>query len=146
MKSLWMLFVLFLIIQVNAQPEKPVDSKITHVTVFLNRAQVTRELKTRVEAGKTNLVLSGLTSQLDQQSVQVSGKGNIILLGINHRQNFINEFNQPRGLHVLNDSLDHSKRMLAAEQQQKDVLTKEEQLLLANQKIGGTDQNLSVMN
>ncbi|QOI96212.1 MAG: DUF4139 domain-containing protein [Flammeovirgaceae bacterium] len=127
-----------------AQPEKPVDSKITRVTVFLNRAQVTRELKTRVEAGKTSLVLSGLTAQLDQQSVQVSGKGNFILLGINHRQNFISEFNLPKSLRVLNDSLDYYKRLLLIEQQQKDVLSKEEQLLLANQKIGGNNQNITV--
>jgi hypothetical protein len=48
-----------------AQPEKPVDSKITDVTVFLNKAQITREVKTRIEAGKTTLILTGLTSQLD---------------------------------------------------------------------------------
>lgn len=142
-------FSLFLILSVVgvhaiAQPEKPVDSKITRVTVFLNRAQVTRELKTRVEAGKTNLVLSGLTAQLDQQSVQVSGRGNFILLGINHRQNFINEFNLPKSLRALNDSLEFYKRTLLLEQQQKDVLNKEEQLLLANQKIGGNNQNISV--
>ncbi len=140
---------LFLILSVAgftaiAQPEKPVDSKITRVTVFLNRAQVTRELKTRVEAGKINLVLSGLTAQLDPESVQVSGKGNFILLGISHRQNFINEFNQPKSLRVLNDSLEYYKRSLLVEQQQKDVLNKEEQLLLANQKIGGNSQNISV--
>ncbi|MCK6616221.1 MAG: DUF4139 domain-containing protein [Cyclobacteriaceae bacterium] len=140
------LFLILSVVGIHAiaQSEKPVDSKITRVTVFLNRAQVTRELKTRVEAGKTNLVLSGLTAQLDQQSVQVSGKGNFILLGINHRQNFISEFNLPKSLRVLNDSLDYYKRSLLVEQQQKDVLGKEEQLLLANQKIGGNNQNITV--
>lgn len=138
------LFLSFAGVQAIAQPEKPVDSKITSVTVFLNRAQVTREFKTQVEAGKTNLVLSGLTAQLDPQSVQVSGKGNFILLGISHRQNFISEFNLPKNLRLLNDSLEYYKRVILVEQQQKDVLTKEEQLLLANQKIGGNNQNISV--
>jgi uncharacterized protein (TIGR02231 family) len=145
MRSTSIVFIFCVIaLQAIAQPEKPVDSRITRVTVFLNRAQVTRELKTRVEAGKTNLVLSGLTAQLDQQSVQVSGRGNFVLLGINHRQNFINEFNLPKSLRVLNDSLEYYKRTLLVEQQQKDVLNKEEQLLLANQKIGGNNQNISV--
>jgi uncharacterized protein (TIGR02231 family) len=140
------LFIILIVtaVQTIAQTEKQVDSKITRVTVFLNRAQVTRELKTRVEAGKTTLVLSGLTAQLDQQSVQVSGKGNFILLGIGHRQNFISEFNLPKSLRVLNDSLEYYKRVLLVEQQQKEVLNKEEQLLLANQKIGGNTQNISV--
>ncbi|HMR58763.1 MAG TPA: DUF4140 domain-containing protein, partial [Cyclobacteriaceae bacterium] len=64
-----------------AQPDKPVDSKITDVTVFLNKAQVSRTVKTKVETGKTNLIVTGLSSQLDPQSVQVSGKGSIVILG-----------------------------------------------------------------
>jgi uncharacterized protein (TIGR02231 family) len=145
MKAINLFFILSVTVaEAIGQIEKPVDSKITRVTVFLNRAQVTREIKTRVEAGKTTLVLSGLTAQLDQQSVQVLGKGNFILLGISHRQNFISEFNLPKNLRVLNDSLEYYKRALLVEQQQKDVLNKEEQLLLANQKIGGNNQNLSV--
>jgi hypothetical protein len=88
-----------------SQNDKPVDSKISRVTVFLNRAQVTREVKTRIEAGRTNLILNGLTSQLDQQSIQVSGKGSFVILGINHNQNYLNEFNVPKSLRQLKDSL-----------------------------------------
>jgi uncharacterized protein (TIGR02231 family) len=127
-----------------SQSEKQVDSKITRVTVFLNRAQITREVKTKVESGRTNLVLSGLTSQLDQQSIQVSGKGNIIILGISHNQNYLNEFNVPRSLQLLKDSLEIAKRDLALKQNQKEIMVKEEQLILSNQKIGGSNQNLTV--
>ncbi len=145
MKKIVILPLLVLVAGISfSQSDKPVDSKITRVTVFLNRAQITRVIKTRVEAGKTNLVVSGLTSQLDQQSVQVSGKGNIVILGIAHNQNYLNDFNIPKKLKVLKDSLEIAKRQLTIEQHQKDILTKEEQLLLNNQKIGGTNQNLTV--
>ncbi len=127
-----------------AQTEKTTDSKITNVTVFLNKAQVTREVKTRVEAGKTNLVVTGLTSQLDPQSIQVSGQGNVVILGISHRQNFLHELNLPRPLRMLKDSVGWYQRQIGLEQSQKEILTKEEQMLLANQKIGGTNQNLTV--
>jgi uncharacterized protein (TIGR02231 family) len=127
-----------------AQPEKPVDSKITDVTVFLNKAQITREVKTRIEAGKTTLILTGLTSQLDQQSIQVAGKGNFIILGISNRQNYLSEINMPRSLRLLRDSLDLSQKQVLLEQGQKEILNKEEQMLLSNQKIGGTNQNLTV--
>ncbi len=126
------------------QNEKPVDSKITNVTVFLNKAQVTREVKTRLEAGKTNLVVTGLTSQLDPQSIQVSGKGSFVILGISHQQNYLNEFNMPKGLKMLKDSVESLQRQLMLEQSQKETLNKEEQMLLSNQKIGGTTQNLTV--
>jgi|APTNR8051073442_1049403.scaffolds.fasta_scaffold00001_234 uncharacterized protein (TIGR02231 family) len=128
----------------HAQTDKPIDSKISRVTVFLNRAQVTREVKTRVDAGRTNLILNGLTSQLDQQSIQVAGKGSFIILGISHNQNYLNEFNVPKSLQLLRDSLELYKRQISLEQNQKDILGKEEQLLLSNQKIGGNQQNLTV--
>src|SRR4051812_15726499 len=87
--------------QLNAQDEKQVESRITEVTVFLNKAQVKRDVKTRIEAGKTVLVLTNLTSLLDLQSIQVSGKGNFIILGITHHQNYLNDFNMPAVLKVL---------------------------------------------
>ena len=128
----------------HAQIEKPVESKIMNVTVFLNKAQVYREAKARVEAGKTDLVFSGLTSQLDPSSIQVSGKGNFMILGMLHRQNYLNEFNRPRQLRMLTDSMTWVQSQLAFEQSQKEILGKEEQMLLSNQKIGGTNQNLTV--
>lgn len=136
------LFFSFLI--TFGQTEKPIDSKITNVTVFLNKAQVTREVKTRIEAGKMDLILSGLTSQLDPSSIQVAGKGSFLILGIRHQQNYLNEFNVPVKLKALKDSLIYYQRNLSLEQSQKEILNKEEQMLLSNQKIGGTNQNLTV--
>ena len=126
------------------QTEKLVDSKITDVTVFLNKAQVTREMKTRLDAGKMELVLSGLTSQLDPSSIQVSGNGNFTILGISHRQNYLTEFNVPPKLKALKDSLTGYQKQMSLEQSHKEILNKEEQMLLSNQKIGGSNQNLTV--
>jgi uncharacterized protein (TIGR02231 family) len=126
------------------QPDKPIDSKITDVIVFLNKAQVTREGKTRLESGKTNLIVTGLTSLLDPQSIQVSGKGNFVIVGISHQQNFLSELTMPKSLRLLKDSLEAAQRQLLLEQSQKEILNKEEQMLLTNQKIGGTNQNLTV--
>jgi uncharacterized protein (TIGR02231 family) len=128
-----------------AQDEQRVDSKITQVTVFLNKAQVTREVKTRVNSGKSQVVLTGLTSLLDQQSIQVSGKGKIVIEGISHRQNYLTEFNTPKTLRLTKDSLELLQRQVQLEQSQKEILNKEEQLLLSNQKIGGTQNNLTVV-
>lgn len=144
-KKLFILSTLFLFAVTSfAQQDKTVDSRITDVTVFLNKAQVTREVKTRVEAGKTNLILSGLTSQLDQQSIQVAGKGGIVILGIAHQQNYLSDMNMPKGLMLLKDSVDTAQRQLILEQGTREILNKEEQMLLSNQKIGGTTQNLTV--
>jgi uncharacterized protein (TIGR02231 family) len=143
MKNLILLILLCSSLQVFAQEEKKVDSKITHVTVFLNKAQVTRKASTSIESGKTNLVITGLTSQLDQESIQVAGKGSFIIHGISHRQNYLNEHNLPKGLKALRDSLDNLQRQVAFENSQLEILNREEQMILSNQKIGGANQNLT---
>jgi uncharacterized protein (TIGR02231 family) len=133
-----------LTIAANAQSDKPVDSKIKNVTVFLSNAQVTREVKTRIDAGKTNLIVSGLTAQLDPQSIQVTGKGTFVILSISHQQNYLSEFNIPKALKSLKDSVAYFQKQLSLGQSQKEILNKEEQMLMNNQKIGGTAQNLTV--
>lgn len=126
------------------QQDKKVESKIASVTVFLNKAQVTREVKTRIPAGTTNLVVPGLTAQLDPQSIQISGNGDFVLMGISHRHNYLNDLATPARLASLNDSLQLIQSRIVLENVQKQILDKEEQMLLSNQKIGGANQNLPV--
>ncbi len=146
MKAIKLISILFMLtFNAFGQIEKAVDSKITTVTVFLNKAQVKREVKTRIEAGKTTLILTGLTSQLDQQSIQVSGEGNFIILGISHKQNYLDEMNMPKPLKILKDSATYIQKQIILEQSQKEILSKEEQMLLSNQKIGGANQNLTAI-
>jgi uncharacterized protein (TIGR02231 family) len=143
MRNFMMVFFLFICVASNAQEEKKIDSKITHVTVFLNKAQVTRKVSSNIESGKTNLVLTGLTSQLDPQSIQVAGKGSFIIHGISHRQNYLSEVNIPKSLRILRDSLETLQRLVAFENSQLEILNREEQMILSNQKIGGANQNVT---
>ena len=143
MRKFMTLICLMACLTVNAQDEKKVDSKITNVTVFLNKAQVMRKVTSSIESGKTNLVLTGLTSQLDQESIQVAGKGSFIIHGISHRQNYLSEHNLPKGLKVLRDSVESLQRLVAFENSQLEILSREEQMILSNQKIGGANQNLT---
>lgn len=137
-------FALAAALSASGQTVTEVDSKISDVTVFLNRAQVVREVRAHIGAGKTNLVIGGLTSALDPQSIQVSGSGNAVILGIQHNQNYLDEGNKPPKLKHLEDSLEYYVTRLTKVQNDKAILEKEEKLMEANQKIGGTQQNLTV--
>nr|PZN55380.1 MAG: mucoidy inhibitor-like protein [Bacteroidota bacterium] len=144
MKARLAFFLLAVAFTAKAQTVTEVESKIREVTVFLNRAQVVREIKTRVNPGETNLVIGGLPASLDPQSIQVSGSGNAIILGIQHNQNYLKEGERPPKLKRLEDSLEYYVARLTKVQNDKAILEKEEKLMEANQKIGGTQQNLTV--
>jgi len=145
MKTIALFAAWVLAISSLAQTNQLTNSKITEVTVFLNRAQVTRKVSVQLTEGKTNLVVSGLTSALDPQSIQVSGKGNFIILGTSHQQNYLSELNMPKALKAMKDSVELLQKQVQWEQSQKEILNKEEQMLMSNQKIGGINQNLTVV-
>ncbi len=144
MKTLVILTAVVFNLTATAQPEKRIDSRIGEVTVFLNRAQVNRSTTARIDAGRSTLVIAGLTSRLDPQSIQVSGTGRFTILGVTHRQNYLTEFTLPPRMRILKDSLQLLKDQIQQTQANKEIANKEEQLILSNQKIGGANQNLSV--
>lgn len=127
----------------KAQDEHPMESKITDVTVFLNKAQITRTAKAHLAAGQSALVLTGLSAQMDPQSIQVSGTGSFVILGVQQRTNYLSDSNVPPKLKMLKDSVTYLQKQLASEQSRKDILNKEESMILSNQKMGGTQQNVS---
>lgn len=73
-KSL-LLVTILTAVAIGAFAQSPVQSKIVEVTVFADRALVTRRADTEVLAGETTLVFTGLPSAIDPGSLQVSGKG-----------------------------------------------------------------------
>lgn len=62
-----------------------VDSTIDKVTLYFNGAVVERKAKVKLPAGKHVLVLHGLTSQLDPQSVNVGTALPLDILSIQHQ-------------------------------------------------------------
>lgn len=72
-----------------------VDSSITAVTVYSDRARVTREASLKIPGGETILQVNGLPFQIDDSSVQVSGEGAATILGIEVRRHFGEKENNP---------------------------------------------------
>ncbi|WP_045112904.1 DUF4139 domain-containing protein [Microscilla marina] len=117
--------------------EKAIKSKIKEVTVFLNRAQVTNTARVSLSAGKTLLVFEGLSTKLAKQSLQVSAKGNLTIMSVKHRINYLKSFSKARRIKQLEDSLEYYQDRIARVGIEKEVLNSEEKMILANKKIGG---------
>jgi len=127
----------------QAQNEKrTVKEHIKEVTVFLSKAQVNSTTSASIEPGITEVVIDGLPSVIDMQSVQVSGKGDFIIMSVKPSMNYLNQLEKPHEILALEDSVDHYKMKQEEITNHKDVLNKEEQMILANQKIGGNDNGL----
>jgi len=139
------IYYLFIVVSVNAyaETEKKVKSEIEQVTVFLQKAQIERSASLTVPSGKSEIIFEGLSHSIDPQSIQVSGKGGFIILGVKHQNNYLQENEMPSKLRVLMDSLKYYSNQLIFKENSRGVLIKEEALLLANQKITGTGESIT---
>ncbi len=68
-----------------------VDSRISAVTVYQDRAVVTRSATVQLTGGTTELVFANLPQALNEQSLQVSGKGTAqaTILDVSAKQTFV---------------------------------------------------------
>lgn len=118
MTRITFLIALLVIGSMNAfsQKEKKADSKIDQVTVFLQGAQIREKGKFSAEKGMTKIIFEGMAPSYNQQSIQVKGKGEFIILDVSPRVFYPQPeevkpttvpLNITKELKLLNDSIDN---------------------------------------
>lgn len=124
--------------------EQRVQATLRQATVFLTRAQLSARATATVDAGTTRLIIDNAPAQTDPQSIQVSGKGDAVIQGVQFRTNFLTKATKPASLQRLEDSLRINREALEAMALQEDVLLEEKKLILANKQVGGKDVGATV--
>ncbi|MCB0401424.1 MAG: mucoidy inhibitor MuiA family protein [Flavobacteriales bacterium] len=126
-----------------AADEVTVSSKVNHVTVFLNGAQVFRKAKVTLKKGISEIVFDSISSGIDANSIQVKGKGNYIILDTKYKVVHPNANPTPpeipqeilAKIRMITDSLDMINFDLEEVRYKKDVLELEKQLLTGNKSM-----------
>jgi len=89
----------------------PVTSQMTAVSVYLDRAVLTRTAKVELPAGNSELILDQLPAGLLDESLQVSGRGTagVTILDVNARLTYLQASPDPR-IRTLEDELTSLRR------------------------------------
>ncbi|HEY6955377.1 MAG TPA: mucoidy inhibitor MuiA family protein, partial [Flavisolibacter sp.] len=113
------------------------ESTVQEVTVFSSGAQIQRNAAVTVQPGRSEILFSGLSNQLQQQSVQLKADANITLLSVQATKDYFSQRKTEQDEKALidrraelNEKLDLDTRMLQ-------VYKNEEQMLIKNQSIAG---------
>ena len=124
----------------SAQQAQSPETKVSNVTLFLSGAQVTRTAQAMLQPGITELTFSGLSQNIDANTIRFNGEGNFTIISVNSRINYL------KAQKTLKDEESLKARKIQLENQledieaQKAVLATEENLLKANQKIGSAEK------
>lgn len=144
MKQVFILIVSLIVASFGfAQDKKQISSDIKQVTVFQNKAQMTNTATTTVDAGVTEITIGGLSQFVEQNSVQVTGKGDFTILGVKQKINYINSTKKTPEFIELEDTTEKIKFSIEHLRDKIHIFEKEEQMILANQHVGGKDKALT---
>ena len=123
---------------------KTVDSKIKDVTVYSQYARITRSVSTTIESGSSQLIIGNLSTNIIASSIQAKIKGSATLLSVSFQQNYLENKEVPKQIKVLQDSILLLANEITWIQNQKATLQGEEQLINTNNKLGSTEQGMTV--
>ncbi len=143
MKNFLLLFAL-LPFALFANAEKPTNSKIEKVTVYLEGASIDRTASINLLSGENTFIFNNLSSDIDENSIQISGLADASVLSIVFNIDFLEKKEASQEYQTV-------KNLLKTFQQQKNQIeneiagyNEELQLLKKNQRINSDATNLSV--
>ncbi|MFL5742185.1 MAG: DUF4139 domain-containing protein [Flavisolibacter sp.] len=138
MRKLFFLLTFFTSIYSFSQPRQiSIEPLVQEVTIFSSGAQVHRNAVLNILPGRTEISFTGLSNQLQQQSVQLKADANITLLSVQTIRDFLGqrkiELDERELLDrkaMVKDRMDEDSHLLL-------VYKNEEQMLIKNEEIGG---------
>jgi TonB-dependent SusC/RagA subfamily outer membrane receptor len=124
--------------------KKIVSSSLKSVMVYRSGAELTHTAKIVLEQGNNELVIEGLSSKIDMNSLQIGSNGTLTIMSIEFSTDFLRPIVKSPVVKRLEDSLE----VLDSEITRIQTLIKTNQelldLLKSNKDIGGTQTGLSV--
>lgn len=125
-------------------PRETVSSSIEEVIVFTQGAQITRTASIRLTSGTTDVVFTGLTPYLLPNQIQAAAHGNVTVLSVTHRENYLEPPEASLAIQQLRTQMVVVRDSIALEGAFVEVYQQEEAMLLENRAIGGADTGVPV--
>ncbi|MCR5455276.1 MAG: mucoidy inhibitor MuiA family protein, partial [Bacteroidales bacterium] len=138
MKHLFRIITVLMLSNLHLAAQNEVTTSIDSVTVYVNGAIVNRSAKFTVKNGTATYLLTGLSSELDKQSLRVGiSNQDITIVSVNHRLDTKEDAEKQK----LRSAADLRKQILkdsiAILSAKLDVIEEERSLILENKKIAG---------
>jgi uncharacterized protein (TIGR02231 family) len=128
----------------DAQNSLQVNSTINGITVYLQGAQISRTATANLPAGQSWIVLSKLSDNVNTNAIEVSGKGNFVILDVQYQLNYLDTTQPTPEAKKLKDSFDFENNNLKRVLDNESVVKGEMDVLNANKNVSGTTTGLNL--
>jgi hypothetical protein len=146
MKSLYTLLLVIVTTLAFSQnfKEKELETEIKEVTVFLKGAQIFESGSVLIPSGNTILKVKGLSSFVDEKSIQVKATGDFTILSVNHKLNHLNALKKTEKADSLTRVMETIDLSISHENARLDVLKEKQSILNENKNLGGQNSGATL--
>lgn len=147
MKSLYTCLLVLVTTMTFSQnfKEKELNTEIKEVTVFLKGAQIFESGAVTIPGGNTILTVKGLSSFVDEKSIQVRATGNFTILSINHKLNYLNALKKNEKADSLTKLTEVISLSISHEHARLEVLKEKQSILNENKNLGGQSSGATLV-
>ena len=124
--------------------EKEIKTEVNEVTVFIDKAQITRKKTVELMPGISILRFVNLSPFIDAKSVQVKASGDVTVLAVNHQQNFIDKLEKSEEVKGIELRLNDINAKINLEETYLSILKEEMTFLNDNRIIGGKNNEMNI--
>jgi len=139
MKNLALVSIAIIINIATYAQEIVTNGEISDVIVYLQGASITTKSKTQIPEGVSTVVITKQPQSIEPQSIQVSGKGNFTILGVQFRTNYLEKQQQEKQVLELSEKRKLIDNTLKLVTEEINVYKTETQLLEKNMEIKGAN-------
>ena len=146
MKSLiWIFCSLIFVIPASGNDQKQiVSADLQSATVYRTGAELVHTVKVHIAKGNNELIISGLSNQMDLNSILIGNDGNVTLMSVEFSTDYLQIAQKSSLVRRLEDSMQLINEELASIEVLLKTNTELMELLKANKEIRGTQTGLSV--
>ncbi|MBM4171014.1 MAG: DUF4139 domain-containing protein [Ignavibacteria bacterium] len=142
----YMVFILLLLAFTISYGSNEIVIKptLSGAKVFLRGAELTHTAKLNLTKGINEVVLSGIAANIDRNSINVSAKGDAVIISVVQRFDYLRTVDKAPMIKILEDSLETLNFNSLSKKNEIDVFASEIDMILANKEIGSKDKGVSV--
>ncbi len=147
MKKLISIFSLLFIFQSSFAQEQTIQVTpvVQSAVIYLDGAELYQKKEITLNAGRTQITFNGISSKVISKSIQVTASGDVNILSVTDKLNYIDAVQNSPKTKVIRDSINLLDENTTILQNDKEAYETEKTMLSKNQSIGGQDKGVSIL-
>ena len=147
MKKLISIFSLLFLVHPSFAQEQTIQVTpiVQSAVIYLDGAELYQKKEITLNAGRTQITFNGISSKVLSKSIQVTASGDVNILSVTDKLNYIDAIQNSPKTKAIRDSINLLDENTTILQNDKEAYETEKTMLSKNQSIGGQDKGVSIV-